>query len=309
VSEASLPIVDAHHHLWDLGRNRHPWLQDEPPIPFRYGDYRALRRDYLAGDYRRDSKAQNVVSTVYVEAEWDPRDPRGEVRWVEEVAAREGFPNAIVAQAWLDRADAAEVLAAHAARPLVRGVRHKPKAAPGPAEAARGAKGSMDDPLWRAGYALLEGHGLSFDLQTPWWHLDAAAVLARDFPGTTLILNHTGLPADRSREGLAGWRKALERLADAPNTAIKISGLGLAGRPWRVEDNAPIIRDAIRIFGPKRAMFASNYPVDGLVAPFATIFDGFRAATADLPEADRRRLFHDNARHYYRIGGDARHPA
>jgi predicted TIM-barrel fold metal-dependent hydrolase len=42
----------------------------------------------------------------------------------------------------------------------------------------------MDDPRWRRGYALLERHGLSYDLQTPWWHLDAAADLAHAFPRT-----------------------------------------------------------------------------------------------------------------------------
>ena len=77
------------------------------------------------------------------------------------------------------------------------GIRYKPAAAARAQEAIRGAAGSMDDPAFRAGYARLAAHGLSFDLQTPWWHLDAAAELARDFPDTTIILNHTGLPADR----------------------------------------------------------------------------------------------------------------
>ena len=32
-----------------------PWLSDEPPIPFRYGDYRPIRRRYLPPDYRADA--------------------------------------------------------------------------------------------------------------------------------------------------------------------------------------------------------------------------------------------------------------
>jgi predicted TIM-barrel fold metal-dependent hydrolase len=296
-----MPIVDAHHHIWDLERNRHPWLQDEPPIPFRYGDYTAIRTSYLPEDYRRDTASRNIVGTVYVEAEWDPRDPIGETRWVEGVIAQHGFPSAIVAQAWLDREDVAEVLAAQAAFPHVRGVRHKPRSAASPAEARRGAEGSMDDSRWRDGYALLARHGLSFDLQTPWWHLEAAAELARDFKDTTILLNHTGLPAERSAEGLAAWRRALETLAREPNTVVKISGLGLPGRPWRIEDNGPIIRDAIAVFGVERAMLASNYPVDSLVASFDVIFDGFEEITRDLPEADRLKLFRDNAVRRYRL--------
>ena len=48
-------------------------------------------------------------------------------------------------------------------------------------------------------------------------------------------------------------------------------------------------------------MFASNYPVDSLVAGYDTIFEGFKAIVADLPATDRRKLFHDNAVRYYRL--------
>jgi predicted TIM-barrel fold metal-dependent hydrolase len=160
----------------------------------------------------------------------------------------------------------------------------------------------MGDPRWRRGYALLARHGMSFDLQTPWWHLAEAAELARDFPDTLIILNHTGLPADRSDEGLSCWRRAMDTLAALPNTACKISGLGQPGRPWTVAGNGPVVRDTITIFGVERCMFASNFPVDGLVADFDTIFDGFKAIVADFGAADQAALFHDNALRFYRLG-------
>jgi predicted TIM-barrel fold metal-dependent hydrolase len=118
-------MVDAHQHFWDLTLGKHPWLSGRPLEDFRYGDYDALRRSYLPPDYRSDAAGQNIVRTVYVETEWDPADPSGEVLWVEEIAERYGLPNAMVAQAWLDRDDVDEILARHAASPLVRGVRHR----------------------------------------------------------------------------------------------------------------------------------------------------------------------------------------
>jgi predicted TIM-barrel fold metal-dependent hydrolase len=299
--DGEFPIVDAHHHLWDLGRNPYPWLQDPEPIPFRYGDYTALKRDYLPADYRRDGAGFNIVKTVHMEAEWERRDPAAETRWLTKVSAAHGFPNAFVGHAEPQRADIAEVLTAHAEYPLVRGIRHKPASSPSPADAQRGAPSSMDDETWRRGYALLERYGFSYDLQTPWWHLDAAAQLARDFPRTTLILNHTGLPADRSVEGLAGWRRAMETLAREPNAALKISGLGQRGQSWTLEANGPVIRDAIAIFGADRCMFASNFPVDSLAGSFQTIFRGFRDATAKETPEGQRKLFHDNAVRIYRL--------
>jgi predicted TIM-barrel fold metal-dependent hydrolase len=296
-----LPIVDAHQHFWDLERNYLPWLCDEPMIPFRYGDYGALRRSYLPRDYLRDAAGHDVVKTVYVETEWDSRDPVGETRWLQEIVAQTGFPHAIVAGARLDDPEVETVLAAHAALARVRGIRHKPRAAAAPAAVRIGAPGSMGDPAWRRGYALLERYGLSFDLQTPWWHLAEAAALARDFPRTQIILNHTGLPADRSPEGLAGWRKAMEALAAAPNVALKISGLGQVGKPWTVEANGPIVRAAVGIFGVDRCMFASNFPVDSLCADFDTIFRGLKTIVADLSRSEQLELFHANAVRIYRL--------
>lgn len=300
--DADLPIIDAHHHYWDLARNPHPWLQDETPIPFRYGDYSGLRgRNFLPEDYDRVAAGHNVVATVTMEGEWDPRDPLGEARWMAGLARRTGRPAAHVGQAWLDRDDVETVLAGSAAIPLVRGIRHKPRVAAAPDRVERGAKGSMSDPRWRAGYARLAAHGLHFELQAPWWHLPEAADLIAAHPDVPLVLNHSGLPSDRSPDGLAGWRAAMRTLAAAPQASVKISGIGLRGVPWRIEDNRGIIRDIIGIFGVSRCMFASNFPVDGLCGSFDTIFTGFRQATADLPHADRRALFHDNAVRIYRL--------
>src|SRR5918912_4417222 len=164
---AELRIVDAHQHFWDLARNYHPWLCDPEPIPFRYGDYRRLRRSYLPPDYRRDSAGFDVVKTVHIEAEWDPKSPVAETLWLEGVAAKHGLPSACVAQACLDRDNVAEILAAQAARSLVRGIRHKPRSASSPAAARRGEPGSMDDPKWRGGQRGLSPPWLSLPPPKP----------------------------------------------------------------------------------------------------------------------------------------------
>lgn len=296
-----LPIVDAHQHFWDLSMDRHPWLCREPPLAhFRYGDYAAIRRNYLPGDYLADAAGQPVVKSVHMEAEWDPADPLGETDWLMRQHERTGFPHAIIGQAWFARDDIAAVLARQAQCPLMRSIRQKPAAASSPERFAPGLPGSLADPAFRAGYALLARHGLHFDLQTPWWHLGEAAALARDFPDTLIVLNHTGLPADRGPDGLAGWRAAMEEFAAEANTAVKISGLCVPGERWTPALQREVVLATIDIFGAGRCLFASNFPVDSLWATYDEIFDGFRAITADLPAADRRALFHDNAMRIYR---------
>ena len=293
---ADFPIVDAHQHFWDIDTNYHPWLRDEPPIAFRYRDYRAIRRRYLPDDYFADVGSHSVVKTVYVEAEWDPADPIGESRYISRLRREMNFPTVMVAPAWLDRDDCAAVLEQQAAFDFVRSVRHKPRANASPNDAA---PGGMTDSKWRAGFARLSTLGLRFDLQTPWWHLADAARLARGFPDTSIILNHTGLPGDRSASALAGWQRALATLATCPNATIKISGLGQPGQAWTVAANRGIVLKAIEAFGVGRTMFASNFPVDSLCATFDTIFSGFRTIVSDFSASEQRALFHDNAVRIY----------
>jgi predicted TIM-barrel fold metal-dependent hydrolase len=157
----------------------------------------------------------------------------------------------------------------------------------------------MNDVRWRAGFARLARAGLRFDLQAPWALLPEAARLARDFPDARIILNHTGLPADRSRAGMSGWKEALRLLAACPNAAIKISGLGVPGQPWSAESNREVVLAAIDIFGIERAMFASNFPVDGLCASFDAIVTGMHAILRDFPAPEQRAFFHDNAIRIY----------
>jgi predicted TIM-barrel fold metal-dependent hydrolase len=234
----------------------------------------------MVEDYRADSAAWNVSCGVYVEAEWDPRDPLAEMSFIGKTRQAHGFPTVAIAQAWLHHEGCAVVLEAQARHPFVRGVRHKPR------------PGMMDDGAWRAGYARLAPLGLHFELQAPWRQLEEAARLAGDFPDTVIVLNHAGLPAD---DELADWRAAIAGLAARANTAIKISGLG------NVQRKREVVLAAIDAFGTGRAMFASNFPVDSLRHTFSEIFSEFEAITSGFTAAERRSLFHDNAVRIYRM--------
>lgn len=293
---APFQIVDAHQHFWDPGSNYYPWLRDEPMIPFRYGDYSAIRNTYLPADYRKDANGYDVIGSVYVEAEWDPKDPVAEMKYIDGLRRAEGLPTVAVAHARLDEPEVEAILDQQSAFPFVRSIRHKPRANASPRD---GGAGGMTDALWRRGYTLLRRFGLRFDLQTPWWHLDEAAQLARAYPDTQIVLNHAGLPADRSPQGLDAWRRAMAALAQCPNVAVKISGIGVPGQAWTGAANRSIVLSVIDLFGTGRAMFASNFPVDSLCATFSQIFDGFREIVADFSTADQRLLFRDSAARIY----------
>lgn len=299
--DTTLPIIDAHHHYWDPIANYHPWLRDEPMIPFRYGDYASIRTPFMPQHYAAISKNFNVVATVTMEGEYDETNLVAESAWMTKVAAAHGAPAAHVARAILHHPDAPEVIAGHAQFPIVRALRHKPVAADAPDTIEKATPGSMSDPNWQRGYAALAIHGLHFELQAPWWHVDELMALVEQFPDTPIVINHCFMPVQRTPEALLAWRRAINRAAEAPGITIKISGIGVSGKSWALEDQRPIIDGCIDAFGPDRCLFASNFPVDGLVGSFDDIYDDFLAATADFSLADRIALFHDNAIRIYRL--------
>ena len=285
-----LPIIDAHHHLWQLsgGPLYYPWLQDEKPHEFFLGDYAALKRDYLPADYRRDAAGHAVVKTVHVEAECSREQQVEETRWLSELHRAHGMPSAIVAHAWFHTPNAEEVLARQREFPLVRGIRSKPI-------------GSMQDPTWLAGLRLLRKFGFSWDLRVPTWDLEEAAAVVRAHPDLPVVLNHTGFPWDRSAEGLEMWRRGMKALAACERVYCKLSCLCLPRGDWDYEDNRRVVLETIDLFGVERCMFASNFPVDSLRVSFGRMFGDFKRMTAAFSASERRRLFHDNAALFYAL--------
>jgi predicted TIM-barrel fold metal-dependent hydrolase len=297
----AVTLIDAHHHLWDLKANRYPFLSDEPEPHFFLGAYDGIRRNYLPEDYLRDSRGHNVLTTVHCEAEMDRAAQVRETEWLTGINARHGFPGAIVAHAWFHTDDAEEILAAQAKFPLVRGIRSKPVTARSPDTMTPGAPGTMQDERWLRGFALLEKYGLSWDLRVPNWHLAEAAEVARQFPRTPIVLNHTGFPWDRSEDGLAAWRRGMEVLARQPNVHVKVSEFGLKDSPWEYESNRRVVLEAIAIFGIERCLFATNFPVAGLRIDYDTLVRSLSRMLADRSPAERERFFWRNAAAFYRL--------
>jgi len=296
-------LIDAHHHLWDLKQNPYPWLQEANEPHFFMGNYDALKKNYLWSDYEKDASGHNVIATVHCEAEWSRDDQVGETQWLMDVHQDIGHPSAIVAHAWFHTDNSEEILARQAAFPLVRGIRSKPVTAASPQTMQPKLPGSMQDPKWLEGFARLEKYKLSWDLRVPYWHLAEAAEVAALFPNTPIVLNHTGFPWDRSAEGLAAWRKAMETIAKCPNVWLKVSEFGLKDKPWNYEENKAIVLEALSIFGISRCMFASNFPVASLRIDFNTLVTSMARMVSGFSEKEQQDFFVNNAAKFYRLVG------
>ncbi|MCF1592328.1 amidohydrolase family protein [Streptomyces muensis] len=308
-------IVDPHIHLWserEMGAGK-----------------------YLFAELLADARARhNVTHAVFVEPGSGSREdgpehlrPVGVTEFVAEqaVTSREAATRigGIVAYADLKATDRlGEVLDAHeeAGRGYFRGIRHGMSW-----DADTTLLGGQDPGLitnddFRRGVAFLGERGYSFDAWLYHPQLPALASLADAAAGTTIIVDHLGVPlygkAGADRETTRGeWREGMKALAAHTNVLVKIGGIGMEfvyGRRWSVRPAAPTsdelvawwgddIRWVIDTFTPQRCMFESNYPVDRQAAGYTVLWNTFQKIAADYTEDEQAALFAGTAERAYRI--------
>lgn len=289
------PIIDAHHHFWDLRLDRHPWLQGESAEA-------PLRQNHLPTDYLKEVGNANIVASVHVEANWDPAAPAGEVAWLDGLQRPAGIAGRYVGHCALADPGAPALIDNYGAHPRVVGIREILSWHPLP-EKRRVADGRrMDDPQWRANLARLAPHRLVFELLLSPHQLQQARRLADDFPEICFVLNHCGSPMDRDPEGMRRWRSGLEALARAGNVVIKISDPVAYDPQWTESSLLEVMRFCLECFGAGRSLFASDYPVANLHIGFAEWLTICRRLLRSHSEADQLAFFAGNAARIYRFG-------
>jgi predicted TIM-barrel fold metal-dependent hydrolase len=292
-------IIDAHHHIWrqqDL-----PWLV-EPMVPRVFGSsYEAIRRDYPISEYIDDVAGSGVVKSVYVQANWPPERAGDEAAYVQQAADESGFPNAIVGYADLMSDDVRPALDTLVRYPLMRGIRMQIHWHENELLTRAPRPDLPDDPLFRKNFAALANYGLSFELQVFTSQMECAARLAADFPNTTLVLQHCGMPEDLSEEGMAAWRAGLKLLAAQSNVFAKLSGLGTFVHKNDPDHIAHICKETVGIFGAERCLYGSNFPIEKLWTTYPQLIGAYRDVVAGYPSEHQDDIFYKTAERVYRL--------
>jgi len=285
------PFVDTHVHFWDLKDPalHYSWLQPEVTHPL-LGNIDGIKSQrYTADELVAESRFHGVTKAVHVQAAVGTTDPVEETRWLQEQADRTGFPHGIVAHCDLAAPDASEQLARHLAHPNVRGIRDF------------GHGDFWSDPAWRRGYGRLAEHELVACVDITWEDMAKARGLADEHEDVLLCLDHAGFPLARTDEYLATWRSGLETLAGAENVICKISGLGMGDPRWTAASIRPLALACIEIFGVRRCVLGTNWPVDRLYSSYGDVLDAYDEITAELSDDERTALFSGNAERIFRL--------
>jgi L-fuconolactonase len=278
------PYIDTHIHFWDAQHLHYPWLDTEPIINGRH-DHQVLSEA---------SAGLDLQQLVFVQADCTPEQGLDEVRWVTGLAREDPRITGIVAFAAVDRGEALRpYLNDLQAYPLVRGVRQLIQAE-GP--------GFSIQPDFVRGVQMLPEYGLSFDICIQHPQFPDILQLVSACPEVNFILDHLGKP-DIKNGLMDPWCADLERLAEFPNVAAKLSGMVTEAdhQRWTPADLQPYIDHLVAAFGPDRIMFGGDWPVNQLATSYRNWFETAQTALQNLTEAQQDQIFHQNAIEYYKL--------
>jgi L-fuconolactonase len=285
---ARIPIIDAHHHVWDPAVRAQPWLHtDEALAP--------LRRKFAATDLAALAADAGVTSTVVVQTVTEPTETP------ELLALARTGPLVSAVVGWTDLtqpgiSDAIADLRAGPGGEFLAGIRHPLLTEPDPGWLARRDV--------RHGLAALAAAGLPFDLVLQPDQLASAVQAAASTPELIFVLDHLGnVDVTASAEPDDAWAASFRELAALPNTVCKLSGI-LGEAP--VERLRPYFELALAEFGPRRLMFGSDWPVCTLESSYSDVVTRAVALTASLSEPEQAAILAGTARCVYHPLGDAR---
>ena len=275
--------IDAHQHFWRLDRGDYHWLRADNPA------LQPIYRDFLPADFR--AAAPGIAKTVLVQA----ADSEAETDFMLSLAAEHDWIGGVVGWVDISKGEAVKTLRRWAAQAKFKGVRPMLQDLPDTTWIARQPHPAV--------MRCIAESGLRFDALVTPAHLPALLQFVRSHPKLPIVIDHAAKP--RLDEGWQavwahGWRRDMAALAAHPNVCCKFSGLLTETRAADpLAAIRPVWDDLLRWFGPGRLMWGSDWPVVNLAADLGAWMRMAGTLIDELPEPDRRRVWHDNAQHFY----------
>ena len=275
--------IDAHHHLWRLGKElRYDWLQN-PGLE-------AIRHDYVLEDLQPLLRAEGIDRSIFVQTLAD----LDETRWALQLADQHSMLAGVVG--WVDLASPECQLQVDEFRgnPKFVGVRHVVHDEPDSNWIVR--------PEILSGLKILEAASIPFDLLFRPEHLHHVPTLARACPNLLLVIDHLAKPPIWSGR-VESWLEAIRVAARFPNVFCKLSGMVTEAdlQSWQPNDLRPYVDEVVHLFGPNRLMFGSDWPVCELAASYSQVHQVTRDLLANLSRTELTAIFGGTAVHFYQI--------
>ena len=275
--------IDSHHHFWNYSAGEYGWIGDDMAL---------LKTDYAPANLKPQLDRAGIDGVISVQARTDEK----ENRFLLDYAKSNDWILGVVGWIDLNRADIGDALANYAGDKKLVGMRHV-------------LQGETDDRYclredFNRGIAALHDHGLAYDILIKQHQLAAIPEFVDRHAGLSFVVDHIAKPVIASPQPDATWLEGMTAVAQRDNVFCKVSGM-----VTEVADSLPVTPDLLRpyfdhvlkVFGPDRLMFGSDWPVCRLRSEYKDWADTVRLWIAELSDGERSAIMGGNARRAYQL--------
>ena len=116
------------------------------------------------------------------------------------------------------------------------------------------------------------------------------------------MIDHLSKPDIKAGDWKA-WKKNLQSFGERELVCAKVSGLVTEAdwKNWNPSDLFPYLEIALEIFGPKRLLFGSDWPVCLAAGDYQEVIGVIESFTKQLSANEKDALIGENAQGFYKI--------
>jgi L-fuconolactonase len=272
--------LDSHQHFWKYNPKKHSWISEEMKV---------IQRNFLPEDLIPILAEHQFDGCVAVQADESFR----ETAYLLDLAAEYEQIKAVVGWADLASDDLDKELDLFASQKKLKGYREILQSK------------NVDYMLRKEfirGISKLGKRGYTYDILISHTQLEAALKFVKKAPEQPFVIDHLAKP--NIKWGIwRTWKKEMAPLAERDYIFCKVSGMITEAdwKSWKPSDLNVYLEVALELYGPKRLMFGSDWPVCNIAGEYEQVLEVIERFTDRLSKTEKEAIMGNTAAEFYGI--------
>ncbi len=274
-------MIDAHQHFWNYNEERHTWITPEMSV---------LRSDYYPNYSEPLFRDQGFTGCVAVQAD----SSEEETLFLLALAEQNEFIQGVVGWVDLQSTNIEDRLGYFSQFEAIKGFRH----------IVQGEKdlNFLSRKEFIRGVKTLGSFDLGYDLLIYPHQIKSAITFCKTCDDQKIVLDHLA-KAPLKSGNIQEWKKEIRPFARLSHVSAKISGIvtEAENQNWTQDQVNELVEVALEVFGPKRLMIGSDYPVVLLNSSLERWVQTFKEALKGLNANERDLIYRKNVTEFYQL--------